>query len=73
MAVRRLSELKSDTLFRTVAANAQRIGEKHFASIPVELLTWDESYQRTDTRDKRKIDALDRFGRERFRREVFGE
>ena len=60
MAVRKLTEIKTDTLFRTVESNAQKIGNKYFASIPVELLTWDDSYQRTDTRDMRKIGALAR-------------
>lgn len=58
MAVRKLSVVKEDTLYRAVAANAQRIGDKYFASIPTELFCIDESYQRTDTRDMRKIAAL---------------
>lgn len=58
MAVARLTELKSNTLFKTVTSNAQRIGSKYFASIPTELFCVDESYQRTDTRDWAKIQIL---------------
>lgn len=58
MAVKSLAAFKGDTLYRTVANNAQQIGEKFFASIPVELLCIDDTYQRTDTRDMRKIETL---------------
>lgn len=39
----------NDRLFSLTEANKQRIGEKVFASIPVELLKVDESYQRIHT------------------------
>ena len=58
MAVKSLASFKGDTLYRTVANNAQQIGSKFFASVPVELFCIDESYQRTDTRDMRKIAQL---------------
>ena len=48
----------TNTLYRTVVANAQKIGNKYFASIPRELLAVDTDYQRIDTRNKKKINSL---------------
>lgn len=58
MGVTVLKEIKSETLYKTVVNNAQRIGGKYFALVPRELLIVDESYQRTKGRSKNKINAL---------------
>lgn len=42
-------------LFNTVMANTKVVGNKEFASVPVELLFADPDYQRIITRSKEKI------------------
>ena len=47
-----------ERLFEITEHNKQKIGEKVYADIPVELLAIDESYQRTETYNKEKVKDL---------------
>lgn len=51
-------DMMADRLFDMVERNKQTIGVKVYASIPVECLAIDESYQRTDTYSLEKVNGL---------------
>ena len=60
LATKEMDDEVINILYRTVLTNTKQIGKKKFACIPRELLTVDEGYQRTATRNYAKINALAR-------------
>ena len=45
-------------LYDIITPNVQKIGNKYFANVPVQLIFVDPEYQRVETRSKEKVTTL---------------